>query len=245
MPKTANYYINHISRIFDHLIQEGELKINPCKSLINLKGGKNKIRGCYEIPKIKGVFNKSWKNQFSYLLCLVIYTTGMRNSEIERIKVCDLSKIDGINFINISTSKTENGIRLVPLHEFVYKKLTAYINREGRKDNDLVFVQMGKRKPRKTIGTLAYNEANLELSEYTKYTPEKLEKENITFYSGRHFWKTLMASEKLGDIDEYFMGHKVTRDVSERYNHKNKHGRKKLLEKVKRVFQILDKRVFV
>jgi len=82
------------------------------------------------------------------------------------------------------------------------------------------------------------------LAEFTKYTPEKLEKENITFYSGRHFWKTLMDSEKLGDIEEYFMGHKRSGDVNKRYNHKDKQGKKKLLERTKRVFQILDKHIF-
>ena len=244
-PKTVNCYINRISHIFDHLIQEGSLKVNPCKSLIRLKRNVEKIRGCYEIGKLKGVFNKTWKNQFSYLLCLVINTTGMRNSEIERMQVKDLVCMDKVNFINISTSKTENGLRMVPLHDFVYRKLIAYIKKTDKKDDDYIFKITGKIKHRKANGSRVYKEANLELAEHTKYTPEKLEQENITFYSGRHFWKTLMNSEKLGDIEEYFMGHKVTRDVSERYNHKNKQGRKKLLEKVRRVFQILDKRIFV
>jgi len=122
-PKTVNHYISHISLIFDHLIQEGHVKINPCKSLISLKRGEENVRGCYEIPLLKGVFNKTWKDQLSYLLCLVIYTTGMRNSEIERMKVNDLITIDKVNFIDIPESKTKNGIRIVPMHDIVYKKL--------------------------------------------------------------------------------------------------------------------------
>ena len=36
---------------------------------------------------------------------------------------------------------------------------------------------------------------------------EMLRAENIRFYSGRKFWKTLMASDGLGrDAEEYFMG---------------------------------------
>ena len=89
-----------------------------------------------------------------------------------------------------------------------------------------------------------YEYANLELTGFTKYPPEKLLQENITFYSGRHFWKTLMDSENLGDIEEYFMGHKTSGDVAKRYNHKDKQGKKKLLERAKRVFQILDRFIF-
>ena len=239
-PKTVNHYINHISLIFDHLIQEGRVKINPCKSLVNLKGGVEKIRGCYEIPKLKGVFNKAWKDPFSFLLCLVIYTTGLRNSEIERIEVKDLITIDKTNFIDIPVSKTKNGVRIVPLHDFVYQKLAAYIKKTGKKNDDIIFSIKGNKK----ISSYVYDNANTELAEYTKYTPERLEKENITFYSGRHFWKTLMDSEKLEDIEEYFMGHKTTGDVAKRYNHKDKQGKKKLLERARRVFQILDKHIF-
>jgi len=55
----------------------------------------------------------------------------------------------------------------------------------------------------------------------------------------------LMNSEELGDIEEYFMGHKVSGDVAKRYNHRDKQGREKLLEKAKKVFDILDKWVFL
>jgi hypothetical protein len=54
-----------------------------------------------------------------------------------------------------------------------------------------------------------------------------------------------MSSEGLGeDIEEFFMGHKVSGDVSKNYNHKDKRGREKLLEKAKEVFAILEKKLF-
>jgi integrase len=229
--------------IFDHLIQEGQIKINPCKSLVTLKIKEEdqEITGCYEISKLKGVFNKTWKDHFSYLLCLVIYTTGMRNSEIERIKVNDLIDIDTVHFIGVIISKTKNGIRKVPLHDFVYRKIMAYIRKTKKNNNDFIFNIPGKKK----LGSETYSSANLELAKFTKYSKEQLEKENITFYSGRHFWKTLMDSENLGDVDEYFMGHKISGDVAKRYNHKDKQGKKKLLERTNRVFKILDKYIFV
>jgi integrase len=242
-PQTINHYISYVSQIFDHLLLEGQIKINPCKSLVTLKIGKNDLKdtGCYEITKLKGVFNKKWDNQFNYLLCLIIYTTGMRNSEIEKIHFSDIFLLSDYYFINITESKTKNGIRIVPLHNFVYRKILSYINKNNLSENDNIF----KINKSKKLGSRPYEKANLELATHTGYSKEKLESENITFYSGRHFWKTLMNSEDLGDVEEYFMGHRVSADVAKRYNHRDKQGRKKLLEKTKKVFQILDKYIFI
>jgi integrase len=240
-PQTINHYISYISQIFDHLLVEGYTKINPCKSLITLKIKDEKITGCYEINKLKGVFNKKWESEYSYLLCLIIYTTGMRNGEIERIKLSDITTIDDYRFINISESKTKNGIRIVPLHNFVYERLRRYTNKVKKGNEDFVFSLPG----RKTLGSNIFDAANSALAKHTGYSDERLAKENLTFYSGRHFWKTLMDSENLGDIEEYFMGHKTSADVAKRYNHKDKQGKKKLLERTKKVFQILDKHIFI
>jgi hypothetical protein len=90
-----------------------------------------------------------------------------------------------------------------------------------------------------------YKKANVDMGKMMEITEDELQKQHITYYSGRHFWKTLMSSEGLGDdIEEFFMGHKVSGDVSKNYNHKDKRGREKLLEKAKDVFSILDKKLF-
>jgi hypothetical protein len=54
----------------------------------------------------------------------------------------------------------------------------------------------------------------------------------------------MMNAEGLGDVEEYFMGHKVSKDVAKRYNHLDKQGRKRIEEKALEVFNILDKRLF-
>lgn len=239
-PQTINHYISYISMIFDHLIIKKFITNNPCRELKSLTIRKNdlKITGCYEVNKLKGVFNRKWKDELSYLLSLLMYTTDMRNSEIERIQVRDLFIIDKFHFLNISESKSKNGIRIVPVHDFVYRKLMAYVRKN--KIENYIF----KKPTRKKLGSKIYRKAYLELAEYTGYSVDQIEAENIKFYSGRHFWKTLMNSENLGDIEEYFMGHKVSADVAKRYNHKDKQGKKKLLDKTKKVFDILDKKIF-
>jgi integrase len=236
-PQTINHYISYISKIFDHLLTEGYIKTNPCKSLITIKIKKSdvKITGCFDVTKLKGVFNKRWKNELPYLLSLIIYTTNMRNGEIEKIQVEDFFKIRDYHFLNIPESKSENGERDVPIHDFVYRKIMLYVKKNNFKGGDYIF----KLPKCKRLGSKRYKAAYTELAGYIGYDEEKMQKENIRFYSGRHFWKTLMNSENLGDVEEFFMGHKVSDDVAKRYNHRDKQGEKKLLEKTKKVFQIL------
>jgi site-specific recombinase XerD len=241
-PQTINRYLSSVNVVFNHLLMTGVIKENAFDRVKALKTGakSTKVRGCLDIDKMAGVFHKPWDDSLSYLLCLMIYSTGMRNSEIEKIKVKDLIELGGIYFVDVKESKSKNGIRMVPLHDFVYKKIRGYIKQAGKQEEDYIFSVQG----RPNQSTL-YNKANALLGEKLNLSPRDLEEQKISFYSGRHFWKTLMNSEGLGDgIEEFFMGHKVSGDVSKNYNHKDKQGREKLLEKAKEVFAILDKKLF-
>ena len=141
------------------------------------------------------------------------------------------------HFIKIPKSKTQNGIRNVPLHDFVYRKLDAYIIKNKLSCTDYIFADKK---------FAAFKKANLDLGLILGYDKNRLKTENIIFYSGRHFWKTMMSIGGLGDdVEEYFMGHSVTGDVKKLYDHKDKIGRKNLLEKTKKVFSILDKYIFL
>jgi len=126
-PQTANNYMKPIKQIFAYLARKGMMKENPADRIRGVPVEQSDLipRGCYELEKIRGIFGKRWKNETSYLLVLMIYTTGMRNCEIQRIQMEDIQTIEDCRFINIRESKTDNGIRLVPLHDFVYKKIKA------------------------------------------------------------------------------------------------------------------------
>jgi site-specific recombinase XerD len=257
MPQTINRYLSSINIVFNHLLITGGIKENPFDRVKALKMGAKSIevRGCHEIDNISGVFSKKWPDSISYILCLIIYVTDMRNIEIEHIKVQDIIKIDDCHFIDVKASKSENGMRLIPLHPFVYKKLTEFISETGKQADDFLFLfaqrkgsffPIGKpKRPTWRNQSGVYNKANADMGKVMGISEDKLVEQHITYYSGRHFWKTLMSSEGLGDdIEEFFMGHKVSGDVSKNYNHKDKHGREKLLEKAKEVFTILDKKLF-
>jgi integrase len=238
-PQSINRYLSSINCVFDHLLITGVIKENPFNRVKALKMGDKsiEIRGCHSIDTMKGVFKKKWGDTLSYLLCLLIYSTGMRNSEIEKIQVIDLIELEGIHFIDVKKSKSKNGIRLVPLHDFVYGKIQGYIREKGKRGEDYIFSSHGGPNQSKD-----YNKANALLGEKIGLSGAVLDEQKISFYSGRHFWKTLMNSGGLGDdIEEFFMGHKVSGDVAKNYNHKDKQGKDKLLEKAREVFEILDK----
>jgi integrase len=167
----------------------------------------------------------------------------MRNSEIERTKVSDIIKIEDCRFINITDSKTRNGVRIVPLHDFVYRKLSSFIAKTGKKPDDLLFIFSVKGSAKHNQSTV-YKKASADMGAVMGLSEAELAGQHITFYSGRHYWKTLINSEDLGDIEEYFMGHKVSKNVAKRYNHRDKQGQEKILEKAREVLKILDKRLF-
>jgi site-specific recombinase XerD len=249
MPQSINRYLSSVNCIFNRLLITGVINENPFDRVKSLKMGDKsvEVRGCHSVDKMKGVFNTQWGDTLSYLLCLLIYSTGIRNSEIEKIQVKDLIKLENIRFVDIKESKSKNGIRLVPLHDFVYQRIKPYIKQMDKKNDDYIFSVRGKPN-QSTIykGANILLGKNLKLADNEKEIENELDKQNISFYSGRHFWKTLMNSEGLGeDIEEFFMGHKVSGDVSKNYNHKDKHGQEKLLEKAKEVLTILDKKLFI
>jgi integrase len=242
-PQTINRYLGSIKVIFSHLLMTGIIKENIFKhmEMLRMKAENYSARGCYEIEQVKGVFNNPWEDKLSYLLCLMIYSTGMRNSEIERMQVKDIIEIETCYFIHVKKSKTRNGIRLVPLHEFVYGQLRKYIEGAGKSSGDeYIFSKDGKHNQ-----STLYRKANKDMGCRMGKSERELEEQGISFYSGRHYWKTLMNAGNLGtDIEEYFMGHKVSKDVAYLYNHRDRQGKKKLAMKGRRVFSILEKMLF-
>jgi len=232
--KSVNAHVSAARMMFKRLVATGYAGSNPFAGLPAIKKGESRITGCYEAGRIKGVFNREWENPAHRLLCLLIYSTGMRNGEINRLQMRDLVEIGGKAFIDIPKSKTPNGERKVPLHPFVREKLLEYAGGQ-----DVVFPQVGK-----TFEKLC-SAANASLGRRLGLAHEELKAENIRFYSGRHFWKTLMSSENLGEnAEKLLMGHKVPGDVANTYNHLDRIGAEKLAKIARKVFAVLDRRLF-
>jgi len=238
-PQTVNYFISAIKTMFDYLVLLGRIQDNVFTRVLPLRVPEEDKgnTGCYHIDKIRGVFNKRWEDKELYLLNLIIYTTNMRNSEIERIKLSDIELINKIHFLNIKVSKSLNGKRMMPLHPFVYTKIVQYA--KEKKLSGYLFSNNGK--PNQST---LYRRACLTMGQMLGKTEANLKKENISFYSGRTWWKTAMNAAGLGEVEEYFMGHKVSSDVAKRYNHKDKQGAAMLTKKAREMFAVLDKYLF-
>jgi integrase len=239
-PQTVNSYLSGIRKIFASLRAKGKLKDNPFDGVARLAVGRGdqKARGCYDIERVKGAFGEPWAAEKPYLLALLIYSTGIRNSEIERLKAEDITDIGGRWFLDIKDSKTDNGIRKVPLHNFVKERLDEYI--KSNKRDGYIFTKSGG-----AIQSTVYKAANDALAARLNASAVEVAEQNITFYSGRHYWKTLMNAGELGEgIEEIFMGHSVSGEVSKRYNHKDKRGLESMLKKADEVFAILDGALF-
>jgi len=235
-PQTANNYYKALKRIFKYIVRKGILKENPCETVHYIPVCKEDqtARGCHELDKLQCVFSRLWKDELSYVLCLLIYTTGMRNSEIMRITTNDIVRIGNRTFFDIKKSKTPSGIRLVPVHNFTLKRFLDYCRKNSFKGTPF-----GKCRPE------TFAKANEELARKLKLSEDYLEKENITFYSGRHFWKTMMNAGGLGeDIEEFFMGHLVSSSVAKLYNHRDKQGKDRMVKKAGQVYKILDQYIF-
>ena len=239
LPQSINRQISGVKAIFNHLYMTGIIKSNIMRDISPLRAKNAMIRGCYSMEDLQGVFKTQWDDKKSYLLCALIYTTGLRNSELQNLKVKDTFQRDDIHFLNISRSKTDAGVRIVPLHSKVLETIEEWVKNKNLLPEDYLFVKnYGKRIFK------AAKKANILMGSFLGKTPEDLEAENISFYSGRHFYKTMLNSYNLGDIEELFMGHKVNRNISERYNHKNKRGQKELLKKAKEAIAIIDTTLF-
>ena len=237
-PQSVNDDLLAVHKAFKYLSRKGMVRENPCQALAPVpeKQEDKKTHGCYETGKLKGVFDKRWKDKLSRLLNLMIYTTDMRNVEILNFSMSDVVAIAGCHFIDLKRSKTENGVRLVPLHETVYRAVLEYA--KARKIGEQTPVFAG-------VSGYRFTKAYRDLGKLLGLSRDYLKEHNITYYSGRHFWKTLMNACGLGeDVEEIFMGHRVSGNVAKLYNHRDKQGRNLLVKKAREVFRILDRKLF-
>jgi site-specific recombinase XerD len=141
LPQSINRQISGIKSIFSHLYMTGIIEQNIMKDIAPLRAITNQTRGCHSVDKLSGIFKKKWKDQKSYLLCSLIYSAGLRNNEIKNLKVKNILKKGSLCFLNIESSKTVNGIRMIPLHHKVAEVLNEWIEEHHLADDDYLFVK--------------------------------------------------------------------------------------------------------
>jgi integrase len=247
-PQTINYNLHSFKKCLILLKDMGKISYDFSGCSFSQKGSKEaeKTRNIYAIDTLKGVFSKQWENGLSKLLCEVIYFTGMRNSEIQRMRFNDIQKMNDVFFLNVRGTKSKNAVRAVPIHPALYNGLERYVNENGIDRNTPIF-------------SGAYNDvfrkASFDMGSMLGFTEKELIKKGVCFYSGRHTYKTILAlgnAEKIADVSidfqEMFMGHNFKKaELKEKgineyaYKHLNADviGSSLLTEKGKEVIKIL------
>ena len=169
-----------------------------------------------------GVIANEKRYKKSRLICLLIATCGLRNSEIFMLKKDNIIKIRRTPFIDVVNSrigeeglKTENAKRKVPIPAITLQALNEYI--EENNITDYLFY-----KGSKYIDSHLFSFTENQSGALCGYTEKELKEKNIVFYSFRHLFKTaLQRSHIKDDLIEYFMGHSVNvRNMNENYNNR-------------------------
>ncbi|MCL2373625.1 MAG: tyrosine-type recombinase/integrase [Treponema sp.] len=238
LPQSINRQIGGIKAIFSHMFMTGVIQRNAMKDIAPLRPMNGKIRGCFSLDDLRGIFKAAWEDKKSYLFCALIYSAGLRNGEIQNLKANDMHIKEDICFLAIAKSKTASGIRTIPIHPTVREILGEWISQKRLGGEDYLFAEERGRMHKST------KKAHLLMAAILGKELGDMERDHITFYSGRHFYKTMLNFHNLGDIEELFMGHKVNKKVSERYNHKNKRGEKALLGEARKALEIIDLTLF-
>jgi len=228
--------------LYNRLMAQGTIEINPFAGIKQVKREKSKIKGMFDINSIKGIFNDIWENEIEYLFHLIAYMTGMRNSEIRLLKTSDFENMNGMWFINITNArddntgvKTENAIRKIALHDFVYQRVQDYIvkyNRTGyifTDNNNQVFSASEVSNMIESVAKKIGVDMN-----YCKTN-------NITFHSWRHMFSTVLYKSGMISSDwiEYFMGHKQ-KGIKAIYTHLNTVDGKDACQKM---LQVLEQKI--
>ena len=178
LPQSINRQISGIKAIFSHLFMTGIIEQNIIKDISPLRSKINKIRGCYSLEELSGIFKTAWEDKKSYLLCSLIYSAGLRNSELQNLKVKDIIIKKDVHFLNVTKSKTTSGIRLVPIHPKIITALEEWKAENKLSIDDFFFMKNPRQRILKTA-----KKANLYMGSILGKEAEELEQENITFYS--------------------------------------------------------------
>jgi len=181
-----------------------------------------------------------------FMLSAIGLTCGMRNSEIGKLKRNDIKYIKSENayYLSVFNSKTDffnsgnDEYRKIPLHPFIVGMLKGHIQSRKIEKGDFLFFEEPKSKDKiygkavmelyrriKVRETLQETGNLIEALQATndKELEREMKEKNITFYSLRHTFQTLLATKYKDQLllIDYFMGHKPQQKMLGNYLHIN------------------------
>lgn len=214
--KTVNSAVSALRVIFDYLMEEEKIANNPCYGLKPLIVQGQEERGTFPLDKVQAVFKMEWADSRSLLLCELGACCGLRNSEINALRVSSIVETNGHHYLDVKNAhdatrntKTEAGKRRIPLLPRLAARLKKYIEIMGLSESDYLFWEqrMGKLQslPPKLFAQAVDDAAKL-LGLSEKY----LNDHNITFYGWRHFYNSLLIASGINPYRvKVLMGHSL------------------------------------
>lgn len=120
--KTCNNYFAAFHKVTKQMYDREFITSDP---FIGLKpcSGEKEARLCFPISKLTSVF-KTLKSKYD-LLAYCAIVTGCRKAELQGIEPSDLWESNGMHYIHIRGTKTENAVRDVPISEYSRNALLA------------------------------------------------------------------------------------------------------------------------
>ena len=142
--RTQARILSSIRSLYDFLILENQLEIDPCKHITTPQLGSKipVVLSVEEIDKIISFIDLSEENgERNRVIIECLYSCGLRVSELISLRISDISFSE--NIIKIIGKGDQQ--RIVPLSKTLKKYLNKYINyirskQKNKKNNDIVFL---------------------------------------------------------------------------------------------------------
>lgn len=206
--RTVDNKIGVIRSIFNFAKKQGYTRFeNPAEDRALLTK-KQKLKGGYAIfekEEIEQIFKSEFfKNQkekdpdYTNAVILGLFT-GCRIGEITNLKKEQFKvSSNGVNYITIRDSKTLAGIREVPLHPLIYKKIKEFIN--SKTDKIFKYVEIDGRGTGNAVGKKFAR--NIESAGITR--------DKLVFHSLRKFVNNELLRDKVSlEHRCQFIGHEL------------------------------------
>lgn len=134
--KTIN---NQLSAIFNYAVRYYDLSSNPCAKAGSMGKSKADEMQFWVKEEFDAFVDEIMDKRQSYLAFMILYWTGMRIGELLALEIADVNlehktisiskscqRIDGKDIITLP--KTEKGIRVITIPEFLVKDIEDYIH---------------------------------------------------------------------------------------------------------------------
>jgi site-specific recombinase XerD len=215
--KTVTEHLKFWQSLFAYVMSETEyLEVSPTANLkYKVDTGKNSYAALTD-REVRGILegSKSSDKYWWHILCSLAAYTGARKSELLALKPSDFKKDDdtGRDYFHISDSKTDAGIRNVPVAECICNEVMGYVNKIS---NDEYLFPVGRTKEKLLVGWVRGHLTEMGNSLVNDHGNRKV------FHSFRHSFVTKVLAEgnELSLVQSVIGHEKSNSGQTQRYTH--------------------------